>query len=152
MVRIALIGDHAYRRTGQSEVAGNDHFRHRAHTDHIAADPRIDRLREKMEVVEDPRYTREYLDPDKRSIGNAVQIFFKDGTSTAKVGIDYPLGHRRRRAEAVPLLVKKFQANVATRFPQEKADSITELFSDGRRLEAMAVPELMDMLATDEFV
>src|SRR5262249_16612484 len=72
--------------------------------DKIAADPRIDRLRAKMEVVEDPRYTREYLEPDKRSIANAVQVFFDDGASTPKIAIDYPLGHRRRRAEGIPRL------------------------------------------------
>ena len=71
--------------------------------DAIARDARIDALREKMQVVEDPRYTCEYLDPDKRSIANAVQVFFKDGTATAKVEVEYPLGHRRRRAEGIPL-------------------------------------------------
>jgi 2-methylcitrate dehydratase len=120
--------------------------------DRIAADPRIDLLRSKMEVIEDSRYTREYLDPDKRSIGNAVQVFFKDGTATAKVGIDYPLGHRRRRAEAIPLLVEKFRANVATRFAKEKAEEITEMFANVKKLEVMSVPEMMDRLATQEFV
>src|SRR5262249_7586042 len=68
----------------------------------VAADPRIDALRERMEAVEDPRYSREYHEPDKRSIANAVQVFFKDGTATDKVEIEYPLGHRRRRAEGIP--------------------------------------------------
>jgi 2-methylcitrate dehydratase len=115
----------------------------------IAADPRIDLLRSKMEVVEDPRYTREYLDPDKRSIANAVQIFFKDGTSTAKVAVDYPLGHRRRRAEGIPLLAKKFRANVAPRFSAEKAAALVELFLDEKRLEAMSVAEMMGMMTAD---
>jgi 2-methylcitrate dehydratase len=115
--------------------------------DRIAADPRIDLLRAKMEVVEDPRFTREYLEPDKRSIGNAVQVFFKDGTATPRVAIDYPLGHRRRRAEGIPLLVRKFRANLATRFSGAKADAIAELLLDRAKLEATPVPALMDLLA-----
>jgi 2-methylcitrate dehydratase len=114
--------------------------------DKIAADPRIDRLRAKMEAVEDPRYTREYLEPDKRSIANAVQVFFKDGTATPKVAVEYPLGHRRRRAEAIPLLVKKFRANLATRFPQEKVDTVAQLLLDRKKLEATPVQVLMDLL------
>jgi 2-methylcitrate dehydratase len=117
--------------------------------DHIAADPRIDSLRSKMEVVEDSRFSREYLDPDKRSIANAVQVFFKDGTSTPRVEIDYPLGHRRRRAEGIPLLVQKFHHNLATRFPEARADHIATLLLDRERLEATMVPALTDMLAAD---
>ncbi len=117
--------------------------------DQVAADPRIDLLRSKMEVVEDPRYTREYLDPDKRSIANAVQIFFKDGTATTKVAIDYPLGHRRRRAEGIPLLGKKFRANVATRFSEEKAAALAELFLDEQKLDALSVAEMMEMMTAE---
>jgi 2-methylcitrate dehydratase len=117
--------------------------------DHIAADPRIDALRAKMEVAEDPRFSREYLDPDKRSIANAVQVFFKDGTSTPKVEIAYPLGHRRRRAEGIPLLVQKFRHNLATRFTGTRADAIAKLLLDREKLEATTVPALMDMLAVD---
>ena len=76
--------------------------------DEIAADPSIDRLRESMEVVEDVRYSEEYHDPDKRSIANAVQVFFNDGSSTPQVAVEYPLGHRRRRAEGIPKLIEKF--------------------------------------------
>lgn len=112
-----------------------------------AADPRVDRLRAKMMVVEDPRYTREYLEADKRSIANAVQVFFKDGTHTAKVEVEYPLGHRRRREKGMPLLVEKFRANMATKFTGAKAEAFTELLLDRPRLEATAVPVLMDMLA-----
>src|SRR5262249_7798377 len=79
--------------------------------DTTAKDPRVDALREKMVVQEDPRYSREYLEPDKRSIANAVQVFFSDGKATEKVEVEYPVGHRRRRAEGMPLLVKKFQEN-----------------------------------------
>ncbi|MCG8436537.1 MAG: bifunctional 2-methylcitrate dehydratase/aconitate hydratase, partial [Pseudomonadales bacterium] len=82
-----------------------------------AANPLIDTLREKMEIVEDERYTREYLDPDKRSIANAIQVFFKDGSHTEQVAVEYPIGHRRRREEGIPVLEEKFKSNLATRFP-----------------------------------
>ena len=113
--------------------------------DKVARDPRIDALRDRMEVIEDPRYTSEYLEPDKRSIANAVQIFFKDGSATEKVEVEYPLGHRRRRAEGIPLLVKKFQANLATRLPPAQAKAIIEVCEDRTRLEAMQVDEFMAM-------
>ncbi len=113
--------------------------------DKIALDPRIDALRAKMQVVEDPRYTREYLEADKRSIANAVQVFFKDGTSTAKIEVEYPLGHRRRRGEGVPLLVKKFEENLATRLKPAQANAILELCQDRQRLEATPVDAFMAM-------
>jgi len=119
-----------------------DHYENR-----IAADPRIDLLRRKMEVVEDLRYSREYLEPDKRSIANAVQVCFKDGTTTPKVEIEYPLGHRRRRAEGIPLLLQKFRNNLGTRFSGAKADDIGAMFMDGKKLETTPVPLFMDMLA-----
>src|SRR5690606_26432027 len=81
--------------------------------DTIARDPRIDALRAKMQVRENPAFTQEYYAPDKRYIGNAVQVFFKDGTSTDRVSIDYPLGHRKRRGEAIPVLMQKFENAVA---------------------------------------
>src|SRR3984957_13983503 len=102
--------------------------------DAVACDPRIDALRAKMQVVEDSRYTREYLEPDKRSIANAVQIFFKDGNATEKVEVDYPLGHRRRRAEGIPLLVKKFQENLRTRLAPAQAEALLEICQDRPRL------------------
>src|SRR5205085_159025 len=92
--------------------------------DATAKDPRVDALRMKMVVQEDPRYSREYLEPDKRSIANAVQVFFTDGTSTAKVEVEYPIGHCRRRAEGIPLLVEKFKANAQTRFLPERVEKI----------------------------
>lgn len=113
--------------------------------DKIAADPRIDALRARMEVVEDPRYTREYLEPDKRSIANAVQVLFADGTATAKVEVEYPLGHRRRRAEGLPLLLKKFRDNVATRLPPPRVQALVELFLDQSRLEAQPAPAFMEL-------
>ncbi len=113
--------------------------------DKIASDPRIDTLRDKMQVVEDVRYTREYLEPDKRSIANAVQVFFKEGTSTAKVEVEYPLGHRRRRGEGISLLVTKFQNNLATRLKPDQAKAILELCKDRQRLEATPVDAFMGL-------
>jgi 2-methylcitrate dehydratase len=111
--------------------------------DATAKDPRIDALREKMTVREDPRYTREYLEPDKRSIANAVQVFFTDGTATEKVEIEYPVGHRRRRVEGIPLLVKKFKENLASRFDSERCGRILQLFQDVKQLEQMPVHEFI---------
>ncbi|SDO83636.1 2-methylcitrate dehydratase [Pseudomonas jinjuensis] len=111
-----------------------------------AAHPLIDELRGKMEIVEDPRYTREYLEPDKRSIANAVEVFFKDGSSTGQVAVEYPIGHRRRRAEGIPLLERKFQANLATRFPAQRCAEIFALCKDQTRLEATPVNRFMEML------
>ena len=117
--------------------------------DQIARDPRIDALRAKMEVVEDPRYTREYLEADKRSIANAVQIFFKDGSATAKMEVEYPLGHRRRRAEGIPLLVMKFQENLTTRLQPDQAKAIMEVCQDRKRLDAMPADEFMGLWVVD---
>jgi 2-methylcitrate dehydratase len=113
--------------------------------DSAAADPRIDAFREKMVIEEDKRYTQEYLDPDKRSIANAVQIFFKDGSSTQKVEIEYPVGHRRRRNEGIPLLENKFESNLATRFPAKQAKAIINLCRDQQTLERAAVHEFVDL-------
>ncbi len=113
--------------------------------DEVATDPRIDALRKKMIVVESPQYSKDYLDPDKRSIANALQIRFKDGSATEKFAVEYPLGHRRRRKEGVPLLEEKFAHNLATRFPAKQVQAITELCLDGKRLEAMPVNEFMGM-------
>ncbi|MSU78177.1 MAG: bifunctional 2-methylcitrate dehydratase/aconitate hydratase [Gemmataceae bacterium] len=113
--------------------------------DAVAKDPRIDVLRAKMQVVEDARYTREYLESDKRSIANAVQVFFKDGTSTEKVEVEYPVGHRRRRTEGTPLLMQKFAANLATQLKPEKAKAILDLCADRQRLEATPVDGFMAM-------
>lgn len=114
--------------------------------DAVAADPRIDALRERMRVAEDPRYTRDYLDPDKRSIANAVQVFFKDGSHTDKVEVAYPIGHRRRRAEGIPVLEAKFLAALRTRFPRGQAQRIYDLCQDEVRLLATPVHRFMDQL------
>ncbi len=113
--------------------------------DAAAADPRIDALREKTKCVEDARYSRDYLDPQKRSIANAVQVFFKDGTQTEKVAVEYPLGHRRRRAESLPLLEDKFRAGLAQRFPPQRAAAILALCRDPARLESTPVNEFVDL-------
>jgi 2-methylcitrate dehydratase len=114
--------------------------------DETAADPRIDTLREKMNIVEDVRYSREYHEPDKRSIANAVQVFFRDGTSTGRVEVEYPIGHRRRRAEGIPLLEVKFRKNLASRFPKGQAEKVFTLCKDQRLLESMPVNEFMSLL------
>ncbi|MEQ6915910.1 2-methylcitrate dehydratase [Halomonas aquatica] len=109
------------------------------------AHPRIDELRGKMEVVEDQGYSRDYYDPSKRSIGNAIQVFFKDGSATEKVAVEYPIGHRRRRSEGIPLLVEKFTHNLATRFPPGRCAQILELCRDQARLEETAVHRFVDL-------
>ena len=116
--------------------------------DAVAADPRIDRLRAKMVCVEDKRWTRDYLDPARRSIANAVQVFFKDGTQTGKAAVEYPIGHRRRRKEGIPLLEAKFRTNLARRFPPKRQEAILALCRDQQRLEAAPVTEFVDLFAT----
>ena len=110
-----------------------------------AANPIIDELREKMEIHENPTYSKEYLEPEKRSIANAMQVFFKDGSSTEQVEINYPVGHRRRREEGIPLLEEKFKANLATRFPAKRSAKIFELCKDQKALEQTAVNDFMGL-------
>ncbi|WP_404362196.1 2-methylcitrate dehydratase [Marinobacter sp.] len=107
--------------------------------------PIIDEVREKMEVEEDERYSREYLEQDKRSIANAIQVFFNDGSKTEKVEVEYPIGHRRRREEGIPLLEKKFQNNLATRFPGQRSRQIFELCKDQKKLEQTPVHEFVEL-------
>ncbi|HWP33975.1 MAG TPA: bifunctional 2-methylcitrate dehydratase/aconitate hydratase [Thermodesulfobacteriota bacterium] len=113
--------------------------------DDVAADPRIDRLRERMEVVENPRFSADYLDPDKRAIANALQVFFADGSATERVEVAYPLGHPRRRAEARPLLLAKFRRALAGRLPPRQEAAILALFDDLPRLAATPVHEFVDL-------
>ena len=115
------------------------------YSDAAARDPRIDALRAKMTTREEPAYSRDYLDADMRSIANAVQVFFRDGTHSEKVAVEYPLGHKRRRREAIPHIFRKLEANLGTRFPSERAASLAALFRDPAGLEAMAVPDFMDL-------
>jgi 2-methylcitrate dehydratase len=111
----------------------------------VAADSRIDELRAKMECVEDRQFTRDYLDPEKRSIANAITIEFKDGRKTDEVVAEYPIGHRRRRREGIPLLEAKFERNLALRLPAKRQRAILALCADQKRLEAVAVNEFVDL-------
>ena len=113
--------------------------------DDAAADPRIDALRARMDVSEEPRYTRDNLDPERRSIANSLQVFFDDGTKTDQVVVEYPIGHRRRRAEGMPALVRKFRSNLARRFPAKQQQTILDVSLDQKRLEAMPVSEYIDL-------
>ena len=110
----------------------------------VAGDPRIDLLRAKMRVVERPEFSKEYLDPDHRSIANAVQVFFADGSSSDRVEVRYPLGHRRRRQEAIPLLKEKFEKNVSTRMSKQRTQGLLELAGDPGRLGEMPVDVFVD--------
>ena len=116
--------------------------------DDVASDPRVDALRAKMTCVENRQWSRDYLDPAKRSIANAVQVFFRDGTRTAQVAVEYPVGHRRRRKEGVPLLEAKFRTNLARRFAEKQRAAILALCLDQGRLEATPVNEFMDLFTT----
>lgn len=113
--------------------------------DEAAADPRIDALREKIACVEDPAFTADYHDPDKRSIANGLTVELDDGTVLPEVVVEYPLGHKRRRAEGIPLLVGKFRANLARRFPPRQQQAILDVSLDQARLEAMPVHEYVDL-------
>src|SRR5690348_18032301 len=115
------------------------------YTDAVAADPRIDALREKMVVKENPQFTKDYFDPDKRYIGNSVQVFFKDGTSTDLVSIDYPIGHRKRRAEGIPVLMAKFQAANRAHLPAAQADRLMALAAKPAELEAMSISDFLNL-------
>jgi len=113
--------------------------------DDVAADPRIDALRDKMVCIENADYSKDYLDPEKRSIANAVQILFKDGSVSDKIAVEYPIGHRRRRAEGIPELVKKFKTNIGRRLPARQQASILDVCLDQARLEGTPVNEFVDM-------
>ncbi|MGA2254777.1 MAG: bifunctional 2-methylcitrate dehydratase/aconitate hydratase [Thermoguttaceae bacterium] len=114
--------------------------------DGFAQDARIDALRAKMTITEEPRFTSDYYDPQKRAIGNAVQVFFNDGTSTPQVVVEFPLGHRCRRPAGLPFLVHKFQDALATCYPPAQAAAILELCQEPTKLEAMPVNQFMDLL------
>jgi 2-methylcitrate dehydratase len=115
--------------------------------DQVAADPRIDALRAKMTVTEDKAYSKDYLDPEKRSIANAVQIFFKDGTKSDQVAVEYPIGHRRRRTEGIPVLQQKAHAAFAAHYGQDKAAQLMALFADRANLETMPVHNFLSHFA-----
>ena len=112
--------------------------------DHIAADPRIDRLRDKMVVTENPDFSRDYLNPQKRSIANAVQVFFRDGNHTENIVVEYPLGHRRRRTEGIPLLLDKFRRHLNHHFKSEQTENIIQLCLDYEKLVETHVKEFVN--------
>ena len=113
----------------------------------VARDPRVDALREKMVCVEHKPWTKDYLDPKKRSIANAIQVFFKDGSKTANVAVEYPIGHRRRRKDGIPLLEAKFRTNLARKFADKQRAAIYNLCRDQKNLEATPVHEFVDLFA-----
>jgi 2-methylcitrate dehydratase len=117
--------------------------------DAVAHDPRIDALRAKMQVRENTTFTQEYYAADKRYIGNALQVFFRDGTSTPRVHVDFPIGHRKRRGEGMPVLVKKFEQSVDAHFPEKQAARIRATFADIARLDTLPVTELMATMVTN---
>jgi 2-methylcitrate dehydratase len=116
--------------------------------DAVAVDPRVDALRAKMQVQENAEFTKDYYDSQKRYIGNAVQVFFKDGSSSERVAVDFPIGHRKRRAEGMPVLVKKFENSVAAHFPPKQTESIKAMFGDRKVLMAMPVSDFVAKLVT----
>jgi len=118
--------------------------------DRVAKDMRIDKLRDKMVVVENKQYSRDYLDPDKRSIANAVQVFFTDGSATKNIVVEYPIGHRRRRTEGLPLLVKKFEGSLKGHFEEAQAEAILAVCMDHQRLLEMPVNQFVDLWVTQE--
>ena len=117
------------------------------YTDAGAADPRIDHLRNLTTVKENPRFSQEYLEANKRYIGNSVQVFFKDGSSTEKVSVDAPIGHRQRRAEGIPILVKKWEAAIAAKLSPKKCAALNALCADQAAFEAVPVQEFMGLMA-----
>ena len=114
--------------------------------DDVASDPRIDRLRDKMEVVENEQYTKDYFDADKRYIGNAIQVFFSDGSSTDRVAVDYPIGHRARRDEGIPVLKQKFNDSVSAKLKPSQWQALSEVCADRNQLVEMTVDDFMALL------
>ncbi len=115
--------------------------------DAVAVDPRIDVLRDTISCVEDPAFTTDYHDPDKRSIANALTVTFKDGSSLPEVVVEYPIGHRRHRSDGIPLLEAKFRTNLARRFAAKQQERILQVSLDSSRLAAMPVHEYVDLYA-----
>ena len=115
--------------------------------DDAAKDPRIDALREKMIINEDKRYTKEYLEADKRSIANRIQIHFNDGTSTEEVEVEYPIGHKRRREEGIPVLEKKFKDNLAITYDEEVCNKIFNLCMNQKELQVTSVIDFQSLFS-----
>ena len=113
--------------------------------DAVASDPRIDKLRDKIVCVEDKQFTKDYHDPEKRSIANALTVEFKDGKKLGEFVCEYPIGHKRRRKEGMPVLVEKFKTNLARRFPAKQQKTILDLCMDPKKLAATPVNEFVDL-------
>jgi 2-methylcitrate dehydratase len=114
--------------------------------DAVATDPRIDKLRDKIVCVEDKQYTKDYHDPEKRSIANALTVEFSDGKKLKEIAVEYPIGHKRRRKEGMPVLVEKFKTNLARRFPAKQQKAILDLCLDAKKLGATPVNEFVDLM------
>ena len=121
--------------------------------DDVAADPRVDELREKMIINEDKRYSSEYHEADKRSIANKIQIHFNDGSATEAIEVEYPIGHKRRRAEGIPVLEQKFMKNLQITYDDQKCDEIYKLCTDQQKLEETSVTNFQELftLKTNNF-
>ena len=117
--------------------------------DDIAIDPRINMIREKMEVLENKQFSVDYLDPNKRATGNAIQVFFNDKTSTERIEVNYPIGHRRRREEGIPLLIEKFKNNLTTKFSAEQLEVILSVCDNQEKLESMTVNDFLKLWIYD---
>ena len=115
--------------------------------DDVASDPRVDALREKMVINEDKRYSVEYHEADKRSIANRIKIYFVDGSSTDEVEVEYPIGHKRRREEGIPVLEQKFLKNLEISYDSEKCKVIYALCTDQKKLESTSVVEFQELLS-----
>ncbi len=113
--------------------------------DDIAQLPVVDFLRDKMTVTENPQFTKDYFDPEKRAIGNSIQVFFKDGSSTDKIAVDYPIGHRNRREQGIPVLIEKFEQAVDGHFSNKQASLIKAVVKDQEQMAAMSVNAFMDL-------
>jgi 2-methylcitrate dehydratase len=113
--------------------------------DAVAIDKRIDELRDKIVCVEDKQFTKDYHDPDKRSIANALTVEFADGKKMKEIVVEYPIGHKRRRKEGMPVLVEKFKTNLARRLPEQRQKAILDLCMDAERLQKTPVNEFVDL-------
>ena len=110
-----------------------------------ARDPRVDRLRARTSVEENRPYSVAYLDPEKRSIASSLQVFFDDGSATEEVEVEYPIGHRRRRAESLPLLFAKLRDNLSRQLSPDRVDTLIAIFKERARLETLTVPKLIEL-------
>ena len=116
--------------------------------DSVAADPRVDKLRDKMIVEENAAFTTGYYDPARRYIGNAVQVFFKDGSSSDRVEVEFPIGHRQRRAEGIPVLINKFESSVGQKVKAAQWDELKSLSAKKDELGVTAVDDFMALLVS----